>query len=280
MTTRSAAPRVAILVIAAILFAVPILASAVFGFSRPGQGVTLAPLTEVIAGGRFWPQLTRSLVLAVLATACSLLLLVPTLLWLHLKLPRALGLAEALSVLPMVIPAVSLVNGANLAFRATVPAFLTSWYSLVPFYVVLSMPLVYRALDAGMRALDLRTLTSAAASLGAGRARTLIAIILPNMRSALLTATMLSTTMALGEFAVAQLLLHSTFPVFLAELGRTQPRSAAAFSFLTVLASWLLLALFTRAGRVTTPRRTAQSAPTASAGAPERPALPREKSLV
>jgi putative spermidine/putrescine transport system permease protein len=274
--TRADTARTLVLVVAAALFAAPVVAAAVFGFSRPAPGFTFDPLLEGVRRGDFWPMLQRSLLLAVLTTAASFALLIPTLLHLHLRLPRALPLAEALSVLPMVVPAVALVNGTNLSFRLAVPGFVTSLYSLVPFYVLLSMPLVYRALDAGMRAIDLRTLTQAATSLGAGGARALLTVVLPNMRPALLTAAMLTTTIALGEFAVAQLLLHSTFPTFLAQIGLTQPRSAAAFSFLTIVGTWALMGALTRASRARATRTPATEPPTArptAVGAPA-PTLP------
>ena len=151
-------------------------------------------------------------------------------------------------MIPFVVPAVALVNGANLAFRVTVPGFLTSVYSLVPFYVILTLPLVYRALDAGLRAIDLRTLCTASASLGSGPVRTFFSIILPNLRPALLTAALLSFTMVLGEYVLATLLLHSTFPVFLVQIGQDRPRAAAGLSLITIVGTWLVLLALTGRG--------------------------------
>ncbi|GAB3277822.1 ABC transporter permease [Kineosporia babensis] len=241
--------RTAVLVLAALLFAVPLVSSGVFGFSLPTTGWTLDPLLGAVQNSQFRDQLLASLTLALLTTLAALALLIPTLLHLHLRLPQALPVAEALSVLPMVVPAVALVNGANLTFRATVPGFLTSMYSLVPFYVVLTLPLVYRSLDAGFRAIDLRTLVQASTSLGAGPIRTLLRVVLPNLRAAMLTASLLSVTLVLGEYALATLLLHNTYPVFLAQTGQDSPHAAAALAVLTLLGTWLLLSAFSLAGR-------------------------------
>lgn len=234
--------QVAIFAVALVLFFTPLVASAVFGFTLPGKGFTLEPLTEALQGTDFAAQLSSTLQLAALSTLGSLLLLVPTLLFLHLKAPKMLRLTEWLSVVPYVVPAIALVGGANLFFRNVAPSFLVSTYSLVPFYMVLSLPLVYRTLDAGIRALDVRTLFAASASLGATPLQTLVRIILPNMRPSLLGASLLSCALVLGEYALASLLLHSTFPVFMVQVGMNQPRAAAALSFLTILATWLLLA--------------------------------------
>ena len=236
------AARTAIFAAALVMFFIPLVASAAFGFTLPGKGFTLEPLTDALAGTDFAAQLFTTLELAVLSTLGSLVLLVPTLLFLHLKAPKMLRLTEWLSVVPYVVPAIALVGGANLFFRNVAPSFLVSTYSLVPFYMVLTLPLVYRSLDAGIRALDVQTLFAASASLGAKPRQTLVNVVLPNMRAALLGSALLSCAMVLGEYALASLLLHSTFPVFMVQVGMNQPRAAAALSFLTILATWLLLA--------------------------------------
>lgn len=245
--TRSLPPpqdmaRIAIIAVALLLFFLPLVASAAFGFTLPGQGFTLDPLREALAGTDMSAQLLTTGRLAVLSTVGSLVLLVPTLLFLHLNAPQLLRFTEWLSVVPYVVPAIALVGGANLFFRQVAPGFLVSTYSLVPFYMVLTLPLVYRSLDAGIRAMDLRTLWSASESLGAKPWQTLLRVVVPNMRTALLGASLLSCAMVLGEYALASLLLHSTFPVFMVQVGMNQPRAAAALSFLTILATWLLLA--------------------------------------
>ncbi|WP_104126209.1 ABC transporter permease [Cryobacterium sp. Y57] len=237
-----------VLVTAGLLFAVPLVASASFGFTLPEQGLSLEPIRDAVADSGFAPQVLQSLTLALLTIVASFALLIPTLVWLHLRARRWLPLAEALSVIPFVVPAVALVNGANLAFRVTTPGFLTSVYSLVPFYVILTLPLVYRALDAGLRAIDLRTLCMASASLGSGPVRTFFSIILPNLRAALLTAALLSFTMVLGEYVLATLLLHSTFPVFLVQIGQDRPRAAAGLSLITIVGTWLVLSALTGRG--------------------------------
>lgn len=247
LPTPANALRTTIIAVALLLFFFPLVASAAFGFTLPGVGFTLAPLRDALAGSDITAQLLTTGKLAVLSTLGSLTLLVPTLLFLHLRAPGLLRFTEWLSVVPYVVPAIALVGGANLFFRQVAPSFLVSTYSLVPFYMVLTLPLVYRSLDAGIRAMDLRTLWTASESLGAGPVQTLLRVVVPNMRTALLGSSLLSCAMVLGEYALASLLLHSTFPVFMVQVGMNQPRAAAALSFLTILATWLLLASLTGA---------------------------------
>lgn len=233
--------RIVIIVAVLAFYFVPLIATAMFGFSLPEAGLTLEPLTRAVGSRNGINTILLTLLLTVLTVVVSLGLLVPTLLFLHLRAPRLLGIAESLSLLPFVIPAVALVSGANVFFRAIAPGFLVSALSLVPFYVILGLPLVYRSLDAGFRGIDVRTMWSASQSLGASGLDTLARVILPNLRAALLSAALLCAALTLGEYAVASLLLHETFPVFMVSVGSAQPRGAAALSFITIILTWLLL---------------------------------------
>lgn len=235
--------QIVVLVLALVLYFTPLVSAAIFGFTLPGKGFTLSAVVPALSETGFWSGVITTLELAVLTSLASLVLLLPTLIWLHLRSPRLLAIAEGLSLLPFVVPAVALVSGANLFFRAVAPSFLVSVYSLVPFYVVLALPLVFRALDAGIRAIDVKTLMDAAASLGAGSLRSILQIIQPNLRSAILSATLLSCAFVIGEYALASLLLHSTFPVLVVVAGQTQPRAAAALSFIAIVGTWLLMLL-------------------------------------
>jgi ABC-type spermidine/putrescine transport system permease subunit I len=73
---------------AGLLFAVPVVASASFGFTLPDQGFTFKALGDAVAGSSFALQVLQSLVLAALTTAASFALLIPTLVWLHLHAQR------------------------------------------------------------------------------------------------------------------------------------------------------------------------------------------------
>jgi len=66
------------------------------------------------------------------------------------------------------------------------------------------MPFAYRAIDAGLRALDLKTVVEAASSLGAGWVSTLCRVVLPNLATALLSAVVLTVALVLGEFTMAR----------------------------------------------------------------------------
>ena len=160
-------------------------------------------LTEAFDEPEFWPTLRLSLQLALGTVAVSLGLLLPTALYVHLRLPRARAFVEFLTVLPYVVPPIALVAGVAAFFRPNAQWFLNSDYALIPFYVVMALPFTYRAIDAGIRAIDLRTLVDASRSLGAGWGTTLRRVLLPNLARRSSPPSFLTATVVLGEFTIA-----------------------------------------------------------------------------
>jgi len=115
-------------------------------------------------------------------------------------------------------------------------------------YVILAMPFAYRSLDAGLRAVDLKTLTEASNSLGAGWPTTLWRVVLPNIRTAMLSATVLTVALVLGEFTMASLALYVTFPVWIVQFEQNSGPVSVAASLLALFVTWLLLMVIVTVG--------------------------------
>ena len=232
--------RWAVVVGCVIFFAVPLIALAVFSFTSK-NGWSVDAYTAIVKDPQFWKSVGLSLMLALVTTVFSLLLMVPTVLWVHLRAPQYRGLVEAITLLVFAVPPITRVIGATGRLLGLVPALLGTPFVLVPFYIVLSFAFTYRALDTGVKAVDLRTLMDAAESLGAGTLMTLIRVILPNLRTAILGAAFLTITVVLGEYVLSSLFLYNTLPVYMADVGTSQAQGAAALALITVLFTWLLL---------------------------------------
>ena len=163
----------------------------------------------------------------------------------HIKVPTARPVVEFLTLLPYMVPPIALVAGVAAFFRPHAKWFLDSDYSLIPFYAVLALPFTYRAIDAGIRAIDVRTLIDASRSLGAGWGTTLRRVLVPNLRTAIISSSFLTATVVLGEFTIANTLLKRTFPQFLQEYGHENGQGGTGLAFLTIVATSVLLGLFT-----------------------------------
>ena len=95
-------------------------------------------------------------------------------------------------------------------------------------YVILALPYAYRALAAGLNAIDVKTLSEAARSLGASWFTVIVRVIAPNMRQAILNALLLTAALVLGEFTIAYLLLYINLQVALYSISRNTPNAGGA----------------------------------------------------
>jgi putative spermidine/putrescine transport system permease protein len=106
------------------------------------------------------------------------------------------------------------------------------------------MPFAYRAIDTGVRAIDLHTLVDASRNLGASWPSTLARVVLPNVQTAVLGALFLTVALCLGEVVIATLVLYQTFPVEMIVLShQAQAGVSVALSMLTLVFTFLLLFL-------------------------------------
>jgi putative spermidine/putrescine transport system permease protein len=229
--------RWAILLIAGVFFLIPLYAGLRFA--------GLKAFADVFTYPGFGSAIGLSLRLAVVTTILTLVLMVPTTVYVHLRLPQIRRSMEGITILPIVIPPIVLIIGV----LKVAPGFLLSTpYLLALVYVILAMPFAYRALDAGLRAFDLKTLVEASNSLGAGWPTTLWRVVLPNIRTAMLSATVLTVALVLGEFTMASLALYVTFPVWIVQFEQNSGPVSTAASLLALFVTWLLLMLIVTVG--------------------------------
>jgi len=233
--------RVVVLVLTTFYFLVPLLASTIFSFQGVGGRPSLASYQAVFAEPLLWPTLTLSLEIALGTIVLTLLLILPTVVWVNLRLPHLRRLMETLSLLPLATPAVVLVLGIFAAFRG-LPQFIIGTPVIVALeYVVLAMPYSYRVIDAGVQAIDVHTLVDASRSLGASWPQVLLRVLMPNLQGAILSASFLTLALCLGEYAVASLLTFNTFPVWLVQVGLNRAGEAVALSTFALVFTWGLL---------------------------------------
>jgi putative spermidine/putrescine transport system permease protein len=250
---RGISPFAAIvLVIAGAYFLVPLFATFLFSLNsvQTGSCCSLAAWGTVFHDGQFWSTLKTSLILALETIAISLVLFVPTVYWVHLRLPRVRPVMAFLALLPFVIPPIVLVVGLLNVYRSSPGWFYNEPYGfLVGAYVVLAFPYMFFSLDAGFRAIDVHTLTEASQSLGASWLRTITRVILPNIRVAALSGSFLTLAIVMGEFTIASLASFSTFPTYIDYIEQTEAYPAAAVSCLSFALTWAAMLSLLLVGR-------------------------------
>lgn len=221
-------------------FFIPLAASAEFSL-REGDGYGLSAYREILDDPAFRDTLWLSFKLALETIAISLAIFIPTIYWMHLRLPQVRRLVGFLAVLPFVVPPIVLVVGLLDGFRNAPQSFIGTEQFLVPGYVVLSFPFMYFGLDTAFRAIDVHTLTEASQSLGSGWVRTLFRVILPNIRAGAIAGAFLTLALVMGEFTMANVALFYTFPVYINYIGSTQANPAAALTIISFGITWLAM---------------------------------------
>ena len=173
---RIAPSAVLWLVLGAVYFLVPLIATLLFSLrdAQTGKCCSLSAYGDILHDPQFWATIKVSFRLALETIAVGLLLFVPTIYWVHLKLPRLRPVVGFMALVPFVIPPIILVVGLLKFFKDTLHA--PFWFLgkpdmfLVGAYVILSFPYIYFSLDAGFR-VDRR----AHADRGLARPRRLVA---------------------------------------------------------------------------------------------------------
>jgi putative spermidine/putrescine transport system permease protein len=260
-TRRIALPAVrsGYLILIGIYFLLPLLAMARFAF----QNVPMALLTpeKLLTGwsvSGLWTAITdpqvmsatwTSVQIVALSIVLNLVILVPVAIVTEVRNPALRPLINALTLLPWVIPPIALVVGVAATFRVAAPWVLASTLSLVPFYALWAMPFTYRVLDAGLQAINARTLYEAARGMGASFPTIIFKVILPNMRASMIASAALTAALVLGEFAFASLLLKSTLPTEMVTYQGSDPRGGLALALFVMVVTAVILGLVVKAMR-------------------------------
>lgn len=205
----------------------------------------------------FKTNLGVSLRLAILTAIAVLVLMVPTIVYLHLGGARWKRLIEFICLVPLVVPVISFALGVATAF----PTFLQSTvYELSFLYVIISMPYTYRALDVGLSSIPLVTLVEASRASGASMRQTLIYVIVPTIRSAVNGAIFLAVALSLGEFTLAVILHWDTFPTWIANISQGHILAAIALSVMSLIGAWLIVLVFAIAPKSFRSNKTQEAA--------------------
>jgi putative spermidine/putrescine transport system permease protein len=112
-------------------------------------------------------------------------------------------------------------------------------------YMILALPFIYRSVDNGLRAMDVRVLSEAGQSLGAGLPTILWRIILPNLRTSLLSGALLTFAVVLGEFTLSGFFVgdQRAFGPYLVIVGSHRAYDAAALTLLSFAVTWAAMLL-------------------------------------
>jgi len=233
---------------AVVYFFLPLLGMLEFSLKMRRGEYSLDAYRSVMGDPQFQATFGYSVLMACLTIVFGVLVVVPTVFWVRLKLPRLRPIMEFITLLPLVIPPIVIVFGYIRLFNTSswlplTGSTLGTDFLLICGYAVLSLPYMYRAVDTGLAAIDLATLTEAAQSLGAGWITVLARVILPNVLVAVLSGAFLTFAIVIGEYVFAALLDRPAFGPYLVWAGGNKAYEPAALAVMTFALTWACMML-------------------------------------
>ncbi len=228
-------------------FFVPLFGTLEFSLRMVTGQLSLKAYQVVLSDPQFLSSFRYSATMGIVTVLASALLFLPTIYWVHLKLPKIRPVIEIITILPFIVPVIVYVFGlirtfSKPPFQLTLSPFKTD-ILLAAGYIVLSMPFMYRAIDVGMRSIDVRTLTEAAQSLGANWFQVLFQVILPNMRVALLGGALICFATVIGELILGDFLVRPALGPYMVQVGRDRAYEPAALGILSFALTWVCLGM-------------------------------------
>jgi putative spermidine/putrescine transport system permease protein len=235
-------------------FVVPLIGTFEFSLRVRRGEYSFDAYRNVLGDPRFQATFGYSTLLALATIVVGVLLVVPTAYWIQLRLPRLRPVVEFITLLPLVIPAIVLVFGYLHIYNSSSWLPMTSSERatdvlLMFSYVTLALPYMYRSVDTGLRAINVRTLTEAAESLGASWPTILFRVIFPNVRVAILNGAFITFAIVIGEFTMAALLSRPAFGPYLQLIGANRAYEPSALAIIAFVVTWACMGLIQVFGR-------------------------------
>ena len=238
----------AIFILGVVYFIGPLVATLDFSLRIHRGGYSLDAYRNVFQQPEFQQTLTYSLAVGVAAIIIGLVIVVPAAYFVRLRAPQLRPIIEFVTLLPLIIPPIILVFGYIRMYSSS------SWLPLTTnatgtnilltlAYVALAMPYMYRAVDTGLRTIDVQTLTEAANILGANTPTIILRIIFPNIIVAVLSGAFLTLAIVIGEFTVASLLNRPAFGVYMQNVGANRAFEPAALAVVSFLITWVAMGM-------------------------------------
>jgi putative spermidine/putrescine transport system permease protein len=235
-------------------FLLPLVATFIFSMQMRRGRLTFDAYASVFADARFQSTFSYSLACAAFAIVVGVTIVLPAAYFVRLRLQWLRPVMEFITLLPLIVPPIILVFGhiklfnsssilpllgtIQVPFTSIVFQTLGTDILIVCGYVTLALPYMYRAIDTGLRTIDVQTMTEAATILGAGPIRTMVQVILPNIFVAVLSGAFLTFAIAIGEFVLASLLNRPAFGVYMQNIGANRAYEPSALAIISFALTW------------------------------------------
>ena len=175
------------------------------------DGYTLDHYLAVVSDPRILGAFGRSMLLATMVTVVVIIVVVPAAYWARIRDPRIKPLIEVGAAIPFALPFVVIAFGIDRIVGMFIPGVQNTFGVLLVGSAAISFPFFYWAVDGAMSAAGIERLSEAAETCGARPHQTILRVILPAVRTGVITGSILVFATSFGEFALAQILVGAAF---------------------------------------------------------------------
>ena len=233
----------ALFLLGALYFLLPLVATVLFSLSIRRGTYSLDAYTNVLQSPAFQETFGYSIIVGIATIFVGLTIVVPAAYFVRLRAPQLRPIIEFVTLLPLIIPPIILVFGYIRMYNSSsllplTNSILGTNILLTLAYVALALPYMYRAVDTGLRTIDVQTLTEAANILGANTPTILLRVIFPNILVAVLSGAFLTLAIVIGEFTIASLLNRPAFGVYMQNVGANRAFEPAALAVISFVITW------------------------------------------
>ena len=214
------------------------------------HGFTLRNYAELFGNLEFWSSIGRTLILcavSVLLTITVLLLAMYVVLVVNRKLA---GPVQFVCMIPYALQGVILSIGIISLYAGNGTLLSNRMLMLLGAYTVLVLPYIYQGIRNSLNAIDAQMLIQAAEMLGCGKFRAYVQVVLPNILSGILVASLLAQSIVFGDFVLANNIAGNNYQNIQVFLNRKMFTSSGLSSAIVVvifivvlLLTWLVIHL-------------------------------------
>ncbi|KRF42188.1 ABC transporter permease [Paenibacillus sp. Soil787] len=199
---------------------------------------------------RFLQAVGRTLLVSSVAILLSVVTVSIAVFVVFMYVPKMERLLQALVMIPFAVPGVVAAVGLIKVYSSGPLVLSGTIWILIGAYYVLVLPYMYQGIRNNLRTIDARKLMEAAEVLGASKIKGFAFVVLPNMVNGLLVSALLSFSILIGEFVMANFLIggyYETIQIYLLrrlnENGHLASSIVISYFLMVLLISWMTLKL-------------------------------------
>ncbi|KKO55552.1 ABC transporter permease [Paenibacillus sp. DMB20] len=212
------------------------------------ESYTFGWYKELFSDSRFLEAVGRTLLVSFIALALSIVTMAMAVFAIFMYMPKLERFLQVLTMIPFAVPGVVAAVGLIKVYSSGPIVLSGTIWILVGAYYVLVLPYMYQGIRNSLRTIDARKLMEAAEVLGASKIKAFKLIVIPNIMTGILVSALLSFSILIGEFVLANFLVggyYETIQIYLIrrmnESGHVSSAIVIAYFVIVLIISWMML---------------------------------------